>query len=206
MQHKAEPLGKIMKKLASIIGVLFSITFASSVYATDSYWVFGSFKNVNNAMREAERIRSESGGLEIQVARFDVAGASYNRVLLRKDGNTSLLQVQAINIVPWLLEVESVVGLVSNPHPEERTQEIRIQHEPHEAEVQIARQSLDITPSHVTSPQVTPPLADESYMEYCMRKANPKERELFCTNEMLRKLSIITVPDTATETRLATAR
>ena len=186
-----------MNKLASIIVALFTITFTSTVYAVDSYWVLGSFKNVNYAIREAERIRSESGGLAIQVARYDVAGAIYNRVLLRKDGNTSLLQVaQAIGITPWSLEGESVAGPVSNPRHREKTQEITDQREPREPEVQIADQSLD----------VTPPRADESYLAYCIRKANPKERELFCTDNILKKMSVITVPDTATETRVATAK
>ena len=184
-----------MNKLTLIIGALFAITFAPTVYAVDSYWVLGSFKNVNYAIREAERIRSESGGLEIQVARFDVAGAIYNRILLRKDGNTSIQQViQASGIMPWSLEDESAAVLVSNPRPGERTQEITDQLEPREPEVQIASQTLD----------VTPPQAYESYMGYCIRKANPTERKLFCTDDILQKMSF-TVPDTVTETRVATA-
>ena len=187
-----------MKKLALIIGALSAIMFASTVYAADSYWVFGSFKNINYAMKEAERIRSASGGLEIQVVSFDVAGASHNRLLLRKDGNANIQQViQAVGIVPWSLEDESAVQRVDIADQ----REVREVREAREPEIKIAYKSLD----------VTPPRAGESYLMYCIKKANPEERRLYCTDAVLKTKFAMTGPwrtwhpGNAAEKRVATA-
>lgn len=163
------------------IFVLFAVLLTASsltVNAADNYWVVGSFEFPRNAMKEAERIRNKTG-LDIQVAQYGVAGITYNRLVLKKDSSAGQQQAMAtLDVVPWTLYEGGARVARYNPPARQMREPRRRESHDDEPETRVVYQSVD----------VTPPRSNESYVEYCVQKANPKERELFCSDGMLKRV------------------
>lgn len=169
------------KKIILLFSMLLTVS-SFAVKAAGNYWVLGSFEAVNNAMTEAEKMRNKTG-LDIQVAKYNVAGTTYNRLVVAKDGSGSQRQALAmLEEKPWTLSDGgvTVARTKARARPVQRPKlEVEIIPDPApRKEPQIVYESVD----------VTPPGANESYVEYCVRKANPRERELFCSDGMLKRV------------------
>lgn len=164
-----------------LIGLVLTVL-ALPVFANDSgknYWVLGSFKVDGYAMQEAERMR-QATGLEIEVAQYNLGGVVYNRVVLERTSSVGQQQIiDSTGIVPWtLFEGSRAVPrqLARAYVPERRV-----------AQQQSNLSLMDRANAHQVV-DVNPPAADVSYVDYCVQQANPRERELFCSDGMLRRV------------------
>lgn len=165
------------KKIILLFSMLLTVS-SFAVNAAGNYWVLGSFEAVNSAMAEAEKLRNKTG-LDIQVAKYNVAGTTYNRLIVAKDGSGSQRQALAmLEEKPWTLSDGGVSVARTRPVQRPKREEEIIAESAPRKEPLIVYESVD----------VSPPAANESYVEYCVRKANPKERELFCSDGMLKRV------------------
>lgn len=160
--------------------ILVVVMCSSQAFAAN-HWVLGSFEQEANALNEAERLKG-STGLDVKVAQYVRNGVVYNRVLLNKSSGETHQQIaDSTGIMPWVLyEDGQPVSRTA-----QRTESGRVNNSGMQfatvtdtaavAETKVVYQTLD----------VHPPGNGESLVEYCVRKANPKERELFCSDSML---------------------
>jgi len=154
---------------------LLLLTFSSLALAGD-YWVLGSFEKERNAHAEAKRLEASSG-MAVKVAQFVKNGVVYNRVIADKNpGETHQAISDATGIWPWALYEDGKIQAAPSRYLAERQPTTAV-------ETQVVYRDLDIRP----------PREGESLVEYCIQKARPKERELFCNDTMLGRELNVTV-------------
>jgi len=172
-------------RIVHFVGLV-SLALGSTVTIAQDYWVLGSFEVERNAQNEAARLRQETG-LEIEVAGYVLGNRVYNRVVLAKKPESTHQEIaSSTGVMPWTLyegvtivprrEVATLsrsraskadTGYIMPERENPRT----------EPETKVVYKTVDV--------DISPPGKKESLVEYCISKANPKERELFCSDDML---------------------
>lgn len=182
---------KIYRKLAQLftMGLLVS---SFSAYAGD-YWVLGSYELQNNAFREADRLKNESG-MDIKVVEYVRNGRVYNRLVVDKAAGETHEQISnSVGIYPWVLYENGRTPNASRyarapvrESSRNRRSEMRMEDQP----MMMASVSSSMAQANMN---VNPPREGESLVEYCIQEANPRERELFCSDSMLGRVLDVSV-------------
>lgn len=174
-----------------LFGLILTVL-ALPAFASD-YWVLGSYEFDGNAAREAQRLRNATG-MDVSVAQTSLGGVVYNRVVLARDSSLSQQQIiDSTGIVPWTLyegnrAVPRRLARASVPSRRVYAKPVTEGDFALTSTESVSKvPSMDLAMAY-QSQDVTPPSADASYVDYCVQEANPKERELFCSDGMLRRV------------------
>ena len=106
-------MGKLLKCITIVIFtwcLLGSLAWAE-LDQGKAYWVVGSFRNLDAAIREAARISAETG-VETRYIRSTVAGVEYNRLLVAQSGDQDYMARLTLQLdnagvrEPWTMWVD----------------------------------------------------------------------------------------------------
>jgi hypothetical protein len=156
------------------------MTDTSTRISVEHYLVAGSFTNERGAQTFMRSLQSD-GRNDVEIQMGAVGDAMHYRVVQGPYEERSLADtdLRAYGIDrPWWLTVtkESLVAesmMDSEGAPMEETLSVEVE--------------MDVEKEPVYS--ITPPSSDESYVMYCLHKANPEERALYCKNDDFNRIA-----------------
>ena len=161
------------------------LTHTGNRLTTRHYLVAGSFTNERSAQTFMKKLQSDGrDSAEIQMA--EVAGAIHYRVTLGPYDSRSMADTDfsAYGIdSPWWMTV-TVESMVA-----EQIRDDAADDEPAYVAEETVSVAVDMDVEEEPVYTITPPAANESYVDYCLRKANAMERSIYCKNDDFNRIA-----------------